>query len=90
MVFVDFVYMFDVNWNILSFWCVLPAGLLSLTMIFMPESPTWCVNKIRDTTEGIEQAMSSLKRLRSADSDVKAELNELIEGANRLATSKNR
>lgn len=56
----------------------------------MPESPTWCVNKIRDTSEGIEQAMSSLKRLRTADSDVKAELNELIEGANRLATSKNR
>ncbi|XP_017486798.1 PREDICTED: facilitated trehalose transporter Tret1-like [Rhagoletis zephyria] len=86
---VYFVYMFDVTWNKLSLWCLLPAGLLSITMIFMPESPTWCVNKIRDTSEGIEQAMSSLKRLRTADSDVKAELNELIEGANRLATSKN-
>ena len=90
VVFVDVIYMFNFHWNQLALWGLLPAGLLSVTMIFMPESPSWCVNRINDSTQGIEQALASLNRLRTSDSDVKGELNELIEGANRMSASKNR
>src|ERR1700712_1419528 len=88
MVYLDVVYMFNVHWTYLSLCAIVPAIILSITMLFMPESPSWCVNKISDSTQGIEEALAALKRLRSPDSDVKGELNDLIEGANRAATSK--
>lgn len=81
--------MFNYHWYQLALWSIVPSMLLTLTMLFMPESPSWYVNHIKDTTVGIEQALTSLRRLRTPDSDINNELNELIESANRISASKN-
>ncbi|KAJ6224153.1 hypothetical protein RDWZM_002698 [Blomia tropicalis] len=84
VVYMNIIYIFNFHWNQLALWALLPNGLLMITMFFMPESPSWCVNKIKDRNVGTERAIESLKRLRSTKSDITAELNALIENANRL------
>lgn len=86
----DIIYIFDYRWNQLAFWAVLPAILLSLSMLLMPESPLWCVNCIQDRQVARESALNSLQRLRSEHSDIRGELADLIISVERLQHSQNK
>ena len=80
----DFVYIFNIHWYHLSMAVLVPTIIFIVTMFFMPESPTWAINKIEDSTESIEVAKNALIRLRAKNSDIQGELNELIQGAVRM------
>ena len=62
-----------VNWRMLSELCVIPPMLLSILILFFPESPHWLVKKDRE-----HDALKSLKRLR-ANEDCTTELNLIVE-----------
>lgn len=62
-----------VDWRLLSQLCIVPALLLSVLILFFPESPFWLVKKGRE-----EEAMRSLRRLR-ANEDCTMELNLIVE-----------
>lgn len=67
------------HWNHLGFFAIVPTTLMMIIMCFMPESPVWCINFINDKNESIKQAEKNLRRLRSKNSDIQQELDNLIE-----------
>jgi MFS family permease len=65
-------------WHYISIAALLPTILLTVSMIFMPESPNWLMIKFGRGTQVVE----ALQRLRRDDSDIDKELDELEERAN--------
>lgn len=80
----DIINIFNFHWNQLAFWALLPTALLMVTMYFMPESPTWCMNNIKTSNEALLLAEKNLRRLRTIESDIHGELRDLYEFEKRI------
>lgn len=84
----DIINIFNFHWNQLAFWALLPAALLVITMYFMPETPTWCMNRITVSNEALIMAEKNLRRLRTKESDIHGELRDLYEFAQQVRLAK--
>ncbi|OTF80047.1 hypothetical protein BLA29_005003, partial [Euroglyphus maynei] len=84
IVYMDIINIFNFHWNQLAFWALLPTALLMVTMYFMPESPTWCMNNIKTSNEALLLAEKNLRRLRTIESDIHGELRDLYEFEKRI------
>lgn len=74
---IDFAFTnFDGSWRWMFGIGLVPAILLSVGMIFLPESPRWLVKQNR-----IDQATETLRQLRKTD-DVSAEINDIKNSLN--------
>lgn len=82
------IYIFHFHWNELAYWALAPAMLLSITMVFMPESPTWLMMNGRNDAEGYLNSLNSLQRLRTKGSNIDGEMQLLVEAAQTMRMSK--
>lgn len=69
-------YLLGHEWRWMFFLGVIPATILMLGMIILPESPRWLVGKHRD-----DDALAILNRVRDNQDDARRELNEIKEVA---------
>ncbi|CAG2118846.1 unnamed protein product [Medioppia subpectinata] len=76
IVYVD-LFGLALGWRWLCIIGLIPAVIMSIGMIFMPESPSWLMNKYGRSS----QVVSALRRLRTDDSDIEGELKELQDRA---------
>ncbi|OTF75905.1 hypothetical protein BLA29_008423, partial [Euroglyphus maynei] len=79
MFLINILNIFEFHWNHLGFWATIPTTLMMITMFFMPESPVWCVNFIQDKNDAQRQTEHNLRRLRTIDSDIQQEIDDIIE-----------
>ncbi|XP_054158979.1 facilitated trehalose transporter Tret1-2 homolog [Oppia nitens] len=73
-----------VSWRWLAIIGLIPSVLMSIGMIFMPDSPNWLM--VKHGRHG-SQVADALRRLRSADSDIDTELKELEDMADKAGQS---
>jgi len=64
---------FATSWRIVAWMQLLPACLLGISVIFIPDSPYWLVEKGRE-----EEAKRSLVRLRGESYDIEEEFLEIV------------
>ena len=60
------------NWRWMFGIAAIPGAALAISMVFVPHSPRWLVNKGR-----IDQAREVLRRTRTSEADVEAELDQI-------------
>ncbi len=65
------------GWNYICIAGLVPGVLLTVLMIFMPESPNWLMMKYGRGS----QVVDALRKIRHSDSDIEGELKELQERA---------
>ncbi len=65
------------GWNYICIAGLVPGVLLTVLMIFMPESPNWLMMKYGRSS----QVVDSLRKLRNSDSNIESELKELEDRA---------
>ncbi|KAH7643203.1 hypothetical protein HUG17_9894 [Dermatophagoides farinae] len=88
IVYMDIINILNFHWNQLALWALLPTALLVITMYFMPESPTWCMNCVEISNDALRLAELNLRRLRTKESDIHGELRDLCEFKNQIQKAK--
>lgn len=68
------------TWNYLAIYALIPGLMMSIGMLFMPESPVWLISK----TGKYQQMVTTLKNLRLESSDIDEEVRELETNAYKL------
>jgi len=66
------------NYKTFAIISAIPSFMMSILMLFMPESPTQIISQGPLNDQTIERAKSELKRLRSANSSIDSELEMIV------------
>lgn len=67
-----------VDYKVFAIISAIPSLLMSILMTLMPESPVQIISQYPLNDETIEQARKSLTRLRSSNSTIESELNQIV------------
>lgn len=66
------------GYKVFAIVCAVPSFLMSILMVFMPESPVQIISKGPLNEKTINRARNELKRLRSPNSTIESELDLIV------------